>query len=168
MEKVDVVDENLKVLYSITKNEAHEKGLLHPIIIAEVINSKGEWMLTKQAKHKQDPGKFVSPVAGHIKSGESEIRALKRETKEELNLSNFKYKRIGQLIYNSTAKIKTKSYYIIFEIYSDEEPTLNNESVEFRRFSIDELKKLFKQKSNMFGDAFHYIIENLYSETFSK
>ena len=62
MEKVDVVDKNLKVLYSVEKQEAHDKGFLHPTVIAEVINSRGEWLLVKQAGHKQDPGQFVSPV----------------------------------------------------------------------------------------------------------
>lgn len=156
MEKVDVVDENLNVLYSVTREEAHKKGLLHPIIIAEVINSKGEWLLVKQASHKQDPGKFVSPVAGHIKSGESEIKALKREAKEELGLTDFKFKRIGQVIYNSL------SYFIIYEIYSDEEPTLNDESVKFKRYSRKEINKISKSNSKLFGDAFHIIIKTFY------
>ena len=159
MEKVDIVDENLNVLYSVTRDEAHKKGLLHPIIIAEVINSKREWLLVKQASHKQEPGKFVSPVAGHIQSGESEINALKRETKEELGLDKFKYKRIGQIIYDSTTKEKTKSYFIIYKIYTDDEPTLNEESVEFKRFSVKELKRQLKENPEIFGDAFRIIIE---------
>lgn len=61
-EHVDIVDENDNVLYSTSKKEAHEKGLLHRCVIAEVINSKGEWLLIKQSKTKQEPGKFVSPM----------------------------------------------------------------------------------------------------------
>jgi len=45
MEKVDIVDENLKVLCAVSKEEAHAKGLLHPTIVAEIINSKSEWLL---------------------------------------------------------------------------------------------------------------------------
>lgn len=78
MEQVDIIDENLKVLYSCDKSEAHEKGLLHATVIAEVHNSKGEWMLVKQASDKQDAGQYVSPVGGHVAAGESFEDALRR------------------------------------------------------------------------------------------
>ena len=48
---VDVVDENNNVLYSATKENAHKKGLLHRTIIAEVIDSKGKWMLVKRIEN---------------------------------------------------------------------------------------------------------------------
>ncbi len=56
MEYVDIVDKDVKVIGKAPKVEAHKKGLLHPTVIAEVINSKGEWLLVKQASHKQDAG----------------------------------------------------------------------------------------------------------------
>lgn len=40
MEMVDIVDNDLRVLYQVTKKEAHEKGLLHKCVIAEVANSQ--------------------------------------------------------------------------------------------------------------------------------
>lgn len=167
MEKVDIVDENLKVIYSIDKQIAHEKGLLHPTIVAEVINSKGEWLLVKQAGHKQDAGQFVSPVGGHIMSGESEIDALRREAKEEIGLNIYKFRRIGQLIFNRKVKeTKENHYFILYEIYIDEEPTLNDESIAFKRFSKSEIKKKIKLDPKIFGDAFHIVVRNFYTSLF--
>ncbi len=164
MEKVAVVDNDLKVLYSVDKQDAHDKGLLHPTIIAEVINSKGEWLLVKQAGHKQDAGQFVSPVGGHVSSGESQEDALKRETLEEIGIKNFKHKYINKAIYKRKWPIGLEHHYFnVYEIYSDEEPTLNDESVEFKRFSPEEIKKLLKKKPDMFGYAFHFVAKNFYS-----
>lgn len=167
MEKVDVVDENLKVLYSTEKQEAHEKGLLHPTIVAEVINKKGEWLLVKQADHKQDAGQFVSPVGGHMRSGESEEEALKREALEEIGLRDFEFKRVGQVIYNRRVKDTFENhYFIIYEIKSDEEITLNDESVDYKWFSEEELKSLLKSNPKFFGDAFYPVIKNFYYSLF--
>lgn len=167
MEKVDVVDEDLKILYPVDKQEAHDKGLLHPTVIAEVINSKGEWLLVKQAGHKQDPGQFVSPVGGHVASGESFEDALKRETMEEVGLKNFQYKLVGNKIYKRQwEKGIENHYFIVYEIYSDEEPVLNDESVEFKRFKPEEIKKLLKENPEMFGYAFHFVAKNFYSALF--
>ncbi len=167
MEKVDVVDENLRVLYPIDKQEAHDKGVLHPTIVAEVINKKGEWLLVRQAGHKQDAGQFVSPVGGHVTSGESEIEALKREAMEEVGLKVVSYKRVGQFIFNRKVNDKIENhYFILYEIYSDEEPKLNDESVEWKRFYRQEIKKILKENPKFFGDAFHVVVRNFYSSLF--
>lgn len=167
MEKVDIVDENLKVLYSIDKQEAHDKELLHPTIVAEVINSKGEWLLVKQAGHKQDPGQFVSPVGGHVGSGENFDVALKREALEEVGLKDFKFKFVDKKIYKRKwTKGIENHYFLVYEIYSDVEPTLNDESVGYRRFKLDELKEILKSEPEIFGYAFHFVVRNFYSSLF--
>lgn len=163
MEKVDIVDENNKVLYQTTKKQAHKKGLLHRTIIAELINSMGRWILVKQAIDRQDAGQYVSPVGGHMKAGESETEALKRETSEELEIKKFAYKRIRQVIYNRLILDRQENhYFIIYEIYSDQEPILNNESTSFKRFTKNELKKIIKTNPKNFGDAFYSVIKSFY------
>ncbi len=165
MEYVDIVDKNLKVLYSIDKQEAHNKGLLHPTVISEVINSKGEWLLVKQASHKQDAGQFVSPVGGHITSGETMDDALTREAFEEVGLSDFKYTYIGKAIYERKWKVGVENhYFIVYEIYSDKEPVLNDESVEYRWFKVEEIKEILKSNPQFFGYAFHFVWEKFYHQ----
>src|SRR3989344_4262031 len=99
-EKVDIVDKNLKVLSHTTKKDAHEKGLLHKTVIAEVTDSKGRFLLVKQASDRQDAGQYVSPVGGHFRSGESDEDALKREAFEELGIKNFEFEYLGKVIFN--------------------------------------------------------------------
>lgn len=82
-ELVDIVDDACAVLYSVTKTEAHQKGLLHRTVIGEVRDSKGNWLLVQQSADRQDAGQFVSPVGGHVRAGESDEDALRREAMED-------------------------------------------------------------------------------------
>ena len=71
-ETVDIVNEQDEIVRQATKIEAHAKGLLHRTVISELINSKGEWVLVKQAADRQDAGQYVSPMGGHVDGGEIE------------------------------------------------------------------------------------------------
>lgn len=167
MEKVDIIDEDLKVLYPMDKKTAHDRGLLHATIISEVINSKGQWLLVRQAGHKQDPGRFVSPVGGHVSSGETFENALKREAAEEIGFKNFRFKFIGRKIYRRKWEIGMENhYFIVYEIYSDGKPVLNDESVEYKRFSVSEIKDLLRKNPDFFGKAFHFVADNFYKSLF--
>lgn len=168
MEFVDIVDENLKVLYQISKQQAHDHGLLHPTIIAEVINSRGEWLLVKQADDRQDPGQFVSPIGGHISAGESKVNALKREALEETGLKNFPFKYIGKGIYQRKWKVGVENhYFLVYEIYTDKNPILNAESVGYKWFNVENIKKLLNSDPKYFGFAFHFVAKNFYASLFS-
>ncbi len=167
MEKVDIVDENLKVLFTVSKIEAHEKGLLHATVIAEVINSKGEWLLVKQAGHKQDPGQYVSPVGGHISSGEQFEGALKREALEEVGLKDFQFEYVDRAVYKrKLEKTVENHYFIVYKIKSDRSPVLNDESVEYKWFKTEEIKEILKTKPDLFGYAFHFVIKNFFAKLF--
>lgn len=163
MEIVDIINEQNKVLYQTSKDEAHQNGLLHRCIIAEVIDSKGNWTLVKQANNRQDAGQFVSPVGGHIKAGENEIDALTRETFEELGLSNFTHKYIGRAILNRQVIGRKENHlFILYEIYTDQSPKLNHESVGFEKFSLDQIRKELLSNPIKFGQAFHFVMERFY------
>lgn len=168
MEIVDIVDENDQVVGNISKDIAHKKGLLHRTAIAEVINSKGEWLLVKQAGHKQDAGQYVNPVGGHVSSGETEDEALKREAAEEVGLKDFKFKLIGKAIFNrKVIGRKENHYFIVYEIYSDGNIRLNDESVDYKWFSRGEIVVLIKENPKMFGDGFYFVWNNFYKSYFA-
>lgn len=164
MEYVDVVNENDEVVGSTSKQEAHEKSLLHRTVISEVINSNGRWTLVKQSSDRQDTGQYVSPIGGHVVSGESEDEALKREAEEEYGLKGeFKFQLKGKKIFNrEILGRKENHYFILYEIYTDKEPILNEESVGYETFSMDELKASLKEKPDKFGNAFHFVIKTFY------
>lgn len=162
---VDIITENGDVIGQVPKDEAHKKGLLHCCVVAEVIDSQGNWTLVKQAADRQDAGQFVSPVGGHISAGENEETALKREALEEMGLTDFRFKRIGQAIFNREVIGRKENHlFVLFEIYTDQKPTLNHESVAFEKFSREELQQQLRQNPTKFGDAFWFAVRKLYPE----
>lgn len=167
-EIVDVVDEEGKVLYQIDKKIAHQKGLLHKTVITGVINSKGELLLIKPYSHKQDAGQYVSPVGGHIKSGETDEEGLKREVKEEIGIVNFTFKFIGKAIFNRQVLDRRENHYFyIYETFTDKTPKLGDEAESYKWFTKNELKKTLKENPTDFGDAYIFVVKNFYPEFLS-
>lgn len=164
-EIVDIVDENDLVLYQAPKREAHEKGLLHRTAIAEIIDSKGRWVMVRQAADKQDAGQYVSPVGGHVTAGETEDEGLQREALEECGLSAFKFKLVGKKIFSrETLNRRENHYFILYEIYSDNTIVLNEESTDYKLFTTQEMRDALRSTPEIFGAAFHFVIQTFYPE----
>jgi isopentenyl-diphosphate delta-isomerase len=162
-EMIDIVDPEGTVLYSVAKSEAHAKGLLHRTVVAEVRNSKGEWLLVKQSPDKQDAGQYVVPVGGHVAAGETDTEALVREVFEEIGLKDFSHELVGKCIFERHVIGRHENhYFVIFRITSDEDLVLNHESVEYVTFSEDELKQHLLEAPHQFGNAFFALLEQFY------
>lgn len=163
-ELVDIVDDNGSFTEVVTKQEAHRRGLLHKTVISEVIDSKSRWLLVKQAKDRQDAELYVSPVGGHMISGETEDETLKREAKEELGLEgDYDYEFVGKARFNrDVLGRKENHWFIVYKIYSDAEPKLNHESESCRYFTEQELKQELKEYPERFGGAFHFVVKNIH------
>ena len=163
MEFVDEINEANEVISQVSKEDAHSKGLLHRCVIAEVKNSRGEWLLVKQASTRQDAGQFVSPVGGHVQAGESEDHALVRETMEELGIIPTSYKYVGAKVFNRTTRKKQENHlFILFEIVSDDMPVLNEESESFEYFTEEQIQNMSQSQSKIFGEAFTFILREFY------
>jgi len=161
-ELVDIVDENGNFLEVVSKREAHERGLLHKVVITEVIDSKGQWIMVKQAKGRQDTG-YVSPIGGHVKAGETEISALKRESEEEFGLKDFKYEFVGRAIFNRFVIGRQENhFFIVYKIYSDQTPVINYEVESYKYFTEEEIKKELKENPETFGGAFHFVVKTFF------
>ncbi|RIK52186.1 hypothetical protein DCC61_00155 [Candidatus Microgenomates bacterium] len=166
-EQVDVIDERGNTIRTLSKSAAHRDGLLHKTVIAELINSRGEFCFVRQSSSKQDAGQFVSPVGGHVSSGETDEEALIRECQEECGLTPIDYKLIGTTIYNrEVIGRKENHFFVVYEIYTDDSPILNHESVEFKWFSVDEIKQTLKSNPKTFGAALHHVSKNLFPEIY--
>ena len=164
-EKVDIIDPSDKVIGTISKTEAHTKGLLHRCVIAELRDSKGNWIFVRQSSLRQDIGQLASASGGHIQSGETNIKALKREVFEELGISKFKFVPKGKIIFNREVSGHIENHlFIVYEITSDQIPILNEESDEYVKYTTRKLKKELKENPQIFGEALKYIFLNIYPE----
>lgn len=69
------------------RKEIHEKNIWHRCVHIWIINSKGELLLQKRAKNKDNfGGLWDISAAGHVESGETREEAALKETFEELGL----------------------------------------------------------------------------------
>lgn len=163
-ELVDVIDEKGAVLKVTTKGEAHQQGLLHKTVISEVIDSRGRWLMVKQSASRQDAGQYVSPVGGHVTAGESEEEALKREAFEELGLQgDFKYEYVDRAVFNRQVLGRQENhFFILYKIFSDAQPVLNDESESCEYFTEEQLKNQLKEHPEQFGDAFHFVVKRFF------
>jgi len=117
----------------------------------------------KQSSDRQDPGRYVSPIGGHAGAGETEDEALKREAFEECGLKDFEYKLIGKKIYNRYVLNRQENhYFVVYEIHSDQGIVLNEEGESFKVFAEEALKKALKDDLEIFGMAFHFVIQTFY------
>lgn len=167
-EQVNIVDEQGNSISTVPKSVAHNQGLLHKTVIAELINSHGEFCFVKQASDKQDADQFVSPVGGHVSAGETDEKALIRECQEECGLTPTDYKLVGTTIYNrEIIGRKENHYFVVYEIYTNDSPILNHESVEYRWFSHEEIRRTLVSKPDTFGAAWHHVFRIFYPEIYT-
>lgn len=164
-EMVDVVDDKDNIVSSISKNGAHKKGLLHRTVISQVIDSKDRFILVLQSPDRQDAGQFVSPVGGHVRMGETEDEALKREALEEVGLKDFEFHLVGKGIFNRNVLGRQENHYFIaYEIFSNKKIILNHESVSFKSFTKEDIKQTIVSTPEKFGAAFYFVLETFYPQ----
>ena len=98
-----IVDEDGTVTGSATRGECHSGSmLLHPVVHLHVFNSKGEVYLQKRPEWKDiQPGKWDTAVGGHMDYGETPEEALKREVREELDITDFKPEFVDKYVFES-------------------------------------------------------------------
>ncbi len=156
-ELVDVVDENGAVISNVSKRKAHEQGLLHKTVIGEIVDTEGRWLMIRQSSDRQDAGQYVSPVGGHVQSGESDETALRREAEEVT------YELIGKAIFNRSVLGRHENHlFVMYKIFSDVEPVLNHESESYRYFTEQELKEELNLHPESFGGAFHFVVDSFF------
>ena len=91
MEYLDIVDEKgTPTGKTVSRDEAHEKGLLHRTAHVWVIREnegRTEVLLQKRSEEKESfPGMYDTSSAGHIPAGEEPVPSALRELAEELGI----------------------------------------------------------------------------------
>jgi isopentenyldiphosphate isomerase/intracellular septation protein A len=142
-EWLDIVDEQGKITGSAPRSVCHSgPGMLHPVVHLHVVDSKDRIFLQKRSLSKLiQPGKWDTSVGGHLSRGEKIEDGLKRESLEELNLTEFNAQFISQYVWESE---KESELVFMFLTRCDKTITIN-------RDEIDEGKywKIKKIKDNL-------------------
>lgn len=166
-EQVDIINNQNQVISSTGKSIAHRDGLLHRIVIGELINRRGEYCFVRQAGDRQDAGSFVSPIGGHMRSRESANDAFVRECQEECGFTPNNYILIGQTIFNREVIGRKENHlFLVYQITADTDPILNHESVEFKWFSVAEIQQILKTNPDTFGAAWHHVFKNIFPKIY--
>jgi isopentenyldiphosphate isomerase len=83
---LDVIDEDDKVIGSISRAEAHRRGLLHREIHVWMFDKDLNIIFQKRGLHKASAGLLDATVGGHVDHGEDYLESAIREAKEETNI----------------------------------------------------------------------------------
>lgn len=97
------VDEEGNILGSISRGEAHSGSMkLHPVVHLHLFNSRGELYLQKRPDWKDiQPSRWDTATGGHVDLGEDVAKALRREVREELGVTDFTPESMGHYVFES-------------------------------------------------------------------
>ena len=113
-----IVDTEGNVIGPILRSEAHNGSkILHPVVHLHVFNSKGELFLQHRPAWKDiQPDKWDTACGGHIDYGESVDKALQREVKEELGMTDYEPKFIKRYVFESQReKEMVNVFYTVYD-----------------------------------------------------
>lgn len=90
---------------------------LHAVVHLHVVNSRGELLLQLRPKSKKiQPGRWDTAVGGHISFGEDLKKALRRETLEEIGLTDFEARLTRHYVWQCPVE---NEYVFVFVTKSD-------------------------------------------------
>jgi isopentenyl-diphosphate Delta-isomerase len=143
MEEVLLVDEQDRIVGTMEKMEAHEKGLLHRAFSILIFNSKGEILLQKRAGKKyHSGGLWTNACCSHPLPGESMEAATSRRLKFEMGIdipTVFAYKFLYKVPLDSQLT-EHELDHVYFGIF-DGSPSVNPAEVEdWKYMSLHELR----------------------------
>lgn len=102
-EWLPLVNEKGEVIGQAPRSICHSGSkLLHPVVHLHIFNERQEIFLQKRSMKKDLlPGKWDTAVGGHIGVNEKVEDALKRETFEELGITDFEARFLGSYVWES-------------------------------------------------------------------
>lgn len=132
-EWLPVVNEKGEITGKAPRSLCHSGSkLLHPVVHLHIINDKHQLFLQKRSMKKDLlPGKWDTAVGGHIGLNEKIEDALKRETFEELGITDFEAQYLGSYLWESP---REKELVFSFLCKRYNEIKIDNDEVDEGRF----------------------------------
>ncbi len=101
-EWLPVVDENGGVKGKIPRSVCHgDQRIMHPVVHMHVLKNNSIFLQKRPEDKLIEPGKWDTAVGGHLSFGEDLENGLKRETLEEIGLTEFKHQFIVKYIWET-------------------------------------------------------------------
>ncbi len=137
-----------------TKDEAHERGLLHPVVVVYLWDPQGRLYVQRRTKDNH----LDHSVAGHISFGETPEQAAQRELAEEFGIpSPLKLQWIGEAT-DTPRKLLGEfihHHYLVYEAKLAKPPPLNpSVFTELRTYTIKQLQKEMSENPKEFSNGF--------------
>jgi len=152
---IEIVDEFDNIVGRASREEKFEKELISRIVVAFVLNSKGELVVVKRSPHKKSwPNRLDLATCGNVNEGETYREAIKREIKEEIGIS-CRIRFLKKIFTNVEENGKRRKYFTaIFLGKTDKEPVLGDELLELRYIKPTALGKQMKDEPGKFSPSF--------------
>ena len=133
-----VVDAEGNVIGKATRGVCHGGSkLLHPVVHLHVFDKSGRLYLQRRPDWKDiQPGKWDTAVGGHIDYGEDVISALRREAREELELTDFIAEKLKSYVFESA---REKELVNAFKTVVEYDPVPSDELSGGRFWSKEEI-----------------------------
>ena len=159
-EWLPIVNDKGEIIGKSPRSRCHNKinKPLHPVIHLHVFNNNNDLFLQKRARNKKiQRGKWDTAVGGHLLFGEKVEEALKRETKEEIGLSEFNAKFIEKYIWES--EIERELVFMFVTKTNKKLQSVNNEIDDGKYWSFQEIQNNLNK--NIFTPNFEHEYKKL-------
>ncbi len=152
---VDIVNDNDEVISQELKSKKIEQWFISRVVAIFLIRSSGKLVVCKRADHKRNAASLYDLAAfGNVMQWESYPDAAQRELQEELGIACTltPLEKFYQEVHNDDKIYKI--FCGVFAGISDSEIQLNEELVEAKEMSIEEVEKELAEHQERFCPGF--------------
>lgn len=165
-EKVLLVDTQDRVLGTMPKLEAHQKGVLHRAFSVFILNRQNALLLQQRAWDKyHSPGLWTNTCCSHQREGEDSLAAGKRRLQEEMGLEA-PLTPLFTFIYKAPFDNGLTEHELDHVLlgYSEQSPNPNPQEVaDWQWMPLEEVQRKLTEQPEQFTVWFKIIFERFYA-----
>jgi len=165
-EKVLLVDTQDRVLGTMPKLEAHQKGVLHRAFSVFILNRQNALLLQQRAWDKyHSPGLWTNTCCSHQREGEDSLAAGKRRLQEEMGLEA-PLTPLFTFIYKAPFDNGLTEHELDHVLlgYSEQSPNPNPQEVaDWQWMPLEEVQQKLTEQPEQFTVWFKIIFERFYA-----